>query len=66
MTLPQSPVPGRDDRPITTDDLKDLQYLDRCIKEALRLFPSVPMFARVIEEECQIGTRKLTGHLDIM
>nr|AIT16229.1 cytochrome P450 family 4 protein [Sternaspis scutata] len=43
------------DRPATMEDLADMKYLECCIKEALRLFPSVPMFARTISEDCVIG-----------
>ncbi|XP_077790730.1 cytochrome P450 4V2-like [Podarcis muralis] len=45
---------GDSDRNITMDDLKQLRYLDCAIKEALRLFPSVPFFARTLLEECYI------------
>jgi len=40
---------------ITADDVKEIKYLDLIIKEAQRLYPSVPVFARYIEEEVVIG-----------
>ncbi|XP_063704419.1 cytochrome P450 4c3 [Culicoides brevitarsis] len=43
------------DRPATMKELNDMKYLECCIKEALRLFPSVPMMARHLNEDVQIG-----------
>lgn len=48
-------VKGESDRPINTEDLKKLKYLECVIKEALRLFPSVPFFARSLGEDCHIS-----------
>ena len=38
-------------RPITTNDCREMKYLDMCIKEGLRLYPSVPFIARTVTEE---------------
>ena len=46
------------------DDLKQMKYLEYCIKEALRLFPSVPMFARKLTDDTQIG--KHTSLRDVL
>ncbi|XP_053335497.1 cytochrome P450 4V2 isoform X2 [Clarias gariepinus] len=46
---------GESDRPISTEDLKKLRYLECVIKEALRIFPSVPFFARSICEDTKIN-----------
>ncbi|XP_069600464.1 cytochrome P450 4V2-like [Ranitomeya imitator] len=45
---------GLSDRPVTMDDMKKLRYLEAVVKEALRIFPSVPLFARTITEDCTI------------
>ncbi|MBN3317331.1 CP4V2 protein, partial [Atractosteus spatula] len=50
---------GASDRPVTADDLKKLRYLECAIKESLRLFPSVPFFARSICEDCHINGFKV-------
>uniref|UniRef100_A0A8C5IZ87 unspecific monooxygenase n=1 Tax=Junco hyemalis TaxID=40217 RepID=A0A8C5IZ87_JUNHY len=42
------------ERPVTTEDLKNLRYLECVVKEALRLYPSVPLFARSLREDCCI------------
>ncbi|XP_035035250.1 cytochrome P450 4V2 [Hippoglossus stenolepis] len=50
---------GTSDRAANTEDLKKLKYLECVIKEALRLFPSVPFFARRICEDCHINGFKI-------
>jgi len=40
----------------TTKSLKDLSYLDRCIKESLRLYPSAFLISRVIGEDVKLRT----------
>lgn len=43
------------DRPPTMADLRELKYLELCMKESLRVFPSVPAIIREIKEEIQIS-----------
>ncbi|VDK54902.1 unnamed protein product [Gongylonema pulchrum] len=48
-------VYGEADRPITYEDLGRLKFLEACIKETLRMYPSVPIQARLLTEDTKIG-----------
>lgn len=39
----------------TMKDLKEMKCLEMCIKEALRLYPSVPLIGRILGEDVKIG-----------
>ncbi|XP_072759258.1 cytochrome P450 4C1-like isoform X2 [Anoplolepis gracilipes] len=41
--------------PANVKELSQLKYLDRIIKETLRLFPSVPMITRKLAEDVKMG-----------
>lgn len=36
-------------------EINSFSYLDRCIKDGLRLYPSVPTIAREIKEDLQLS-----------
>ena len=42
------------DRAITSEDLNKMKFLECCLKESLRLFPSVPFMTRTIWEDTVI------------
>lgn len=46
---------GESDRWCTRNDLGQLKYLECCIKESLRLYPSVALFTRMTTEDVKIG-----------
>ena len=51
---------GDSDRPCTTQDVAELKYLECCIKETLRLYPSVPAVMRYITEDILVGNKAFT------
>uniref|UniRef100_A0A914EP75 Cytochrome P450 n=1 Tax=Acrobeloides nanus TaxID=290746 RepID=A0A914EP75_9BILA len=42
---------GNSDRSCTSEDIKDLRYLDQCLKESHRLFPPSPLNTRSVEDD---------------
>ncbi|KAI1285563.1 Cytochrome P450 4c3 [Halotydeus destructor] len=43
------------DRQVTAEDIKQLPYLDRVVKETLRLYPAAPMIGRKLVEDLTIN-----------
>lgn len=40
--------------PLTNEHIEKLDYMDRCVKETLRLFPTVPIIGRTVEKEMKL------------
>lgn len=46
---------GDSDRSATIKDLNEMKYLERVVKETMRLFPPVPIIGRITSEDVEIG-----------
>lgn len=46
---------GGSDRPPSLEDLNKMKYTECCIKESLRIYPSVPFISRYIKKEIVLG-----------
>ncbi|XP_034245655.1 cytochrome P450 4c21-like [Thrips palmi] len=47
------------DRPLTIDDLPRMEYLERVVKETLRMFPVGPLIARQCQEDCEVAGKRI-------
>jgi hypothetical protein len=58
---------GDDPQDWSIEKLNAMNYLEMCIKETLRLYPSVTMLGRIVTEDVQLSmifTRKITVSFD--
>lgn len=46
-------------RPITMEDTNQLKYMECCMKESIRLFPSIVAIQRTLNEIARIGEHTL-------
>eukprot|EP00090_Calanus_glacialis_P018963 TRINITY_DN29285_c0_g1_i1.p1 TRINITY_DN29285_c0_g1~~TRINITY_DN29285_c0_g1_i1.p1 ORF type:complete len:506 (-),score=75.50 TRINITY_DN29285_c0_g1_i1:15-1532(-) len=57
---------GSSHRPATSEDLVKMKYLESCVKEALRMFPSIPVMSRTTTEEVEIDGYAVPAHTNII
>ncbi len=53
-------------RGATAEDLANMKYLERCIKEGLRLYPSVPLMSRTLHEEATVEGKTVPAGTNVI
>lgn len=48
-------VLGSSENTLRFTDLGKLKYLEQCIKESMRLYPTAPIIGRTLGEDVQLG-----------
>ncbi|KAL3284475.1 hypothetical protein HHI36_018636 [Cryptolaemus montrouzieri] len=61
----QSNIFEDDSRLPNMQDLNEMKYLEQCIKETMRLCPSVPIVSRVLNEDVNLGEYTLPSGTNI-
>ncbi|KAK4874888.1 hypothetical protein RN001_014248 [Aquatica leii] len=51
---------------ITMESLNEMKYLEQCIKESLRLYPSVPLISKRLSEDVRLDNHTLPAGLNIL
>ncbi|GFG29449.1 hypothetical protein Cfor_07197, partial [Coptotermes formosanus] len=51
---------GESDRPATFADTLEMKFLERCLLEALRMYPPVPVIARKLQEDVKLVSKNCT------